>query len=85
MKSKRNLLYKLVAQTGGSEAQKLFEIARRSHVSKKMKSKERRNEDVDSSRGGQEATKSLNRSEFIVPAIKIVPDSDDDRMQNTPL
>ena len=38
LKSKNNLLYKLVAQTGRDEAQKLFEMARTSHFSKNDRS-----------------------------------------------
>ena len=51
MRSKNNLLYKLVAQTGGAEAQKLYEIARKSHFSKSKKGKKKKenngNNDTD--------------------------------------
>ena len=45
LKSKNNLLYKLVAQTGGVEAQKLFEAARKSHFEKKRESLKKKESD----------------------------------------
>eukprot|EP00795_Rhopilema_esculentum_P002545 gene2545-740_t len=47
LKSKNNLLYKLVAQTGGVEAQKLFEAARKSHFEKKRESLKKKESNDD--------------------------------------
>ena len=82
LKSKNNLLYKLVAQTGRDEAQKLFEMARRSHLSKTDRSsKQKKNSNegkADQSMDGN-VTSSSN-----VPSIHIIPDTEND-VQTTPL
>ena len=54
LRSKNNLLYKLVAQTGGAEAQKLYEIARKSHFSKSKKGKKKKEKNGNGNTDGDD-------------------------------
>ena len=74
MKSKNNLLYKLVAQTGGVEAQKLFEMARKAYFSKQdSSSKKKKNIKETSADPDVEQNKTSN---IAIPSIVILPDTD---------
>lgn len=66
------MLYKLVAQTGGGEAQKLFDTARKSYFNKQNKSStepNKENEGPTDSKGNAEETENDIRN----PSIKIAP------------
>ena len=74
LKSKNNLLYKLVEQTGGAEAQKLFEMARRAYFSKQDNSSKKRkdNKETDADPNVEQS----NASNIDIPSIVVHPDTE---------
>ena len=74
LKSKKNLLYKLVAQTGGAEAQKLFEMARRAYFSKQDRSTEKKNGEKQAN--SDHDTEQNSPSSIVIPSINVIPEAE---------
>ena len=82
LKSKKNLLYKLVAQTGGVEAQKLFEMARRAYFSKQNGSSKKKSDKNENNT--DEVLQENVTPNFSIPSITILPETEDD-YETTPV